>query len=298
MKIIAIIILTMGLFCLANAQVNGKLTARTSVPDSFLQRLNRSDTSSHGNPVINAITTTQAAIKVYSNPLASTTVFASTLGTGSGYDLSQTNSAIIGDAGSHAAGLAGFGSDGPAVFAKSSNYYGLEAFSENYIGAYISNSNASNQSALWVTSTANDYAARIAGHQVSNKRALTTEGKLKFIGINEQAGAVLRGDAGGNATWGKNMMAAAYGEINGDGTVVKGSGTFLASWDATNKEYTIVFTNDGTAMNLPVITERTTGVTATTYAASCHIINSNQFKVKKKNSFGEGIQFAFFFVVF
>lgn len=95
-------------------------------------------------------------------------------------------------------------------------------------------------------------------------------------------------------------MATAYGEINTDGTIVKSSGNFLASWDATNREYTIVFTNtDGIAMNIPVITERSTGVTVAYRGITTHIINSNTFKIiKKRESDGVGDPFAFFFVVF
>lgn len=241
------------------------------------------------------------ALSISSTGTTTGSVF-SLVGSGSGLNANILPSGITANAEGSVYGVVGMSENSSGVFAASKNSYGLRAYSENGWGAYIGNGSATNSTpALLVQGIGTEYAAAIEAMQaaVPNRKALRTFGQLRLQGINEQNGSVLLGNAAGDATWGKNMMSAAYGEINLDGTTVKGSGNFLVSWDDTNKEYTIVFSNTtGTAMNVPVITERSTGVTAATYAATCHITNSNTFKVKKRDNMGQGMQFSFFFVVF
>lgn len=242
-------------------------------------------------------------LRINSNVTNASPGILSTIRNGSSINSSNIPSAITGTADGTSNGLSGFAEIGAGVFAASKYGYGLRAYSENAWAAHIYNGAASNSvPALLVQGVGTEYTAAFEGMQtvIADRKAIRTYGKIKFEGIGEQNGSVLKGNASGEATWGKNMMPAAYGEINADGTVVKGSGNFLASWDATNREYTIVFTNtDGIAMNIPVITERSTGVTVAYRGITTHIINSNTFKIiKKRESDGVGDPFAFFFVVF
>lgn len=242
-------------------------------------------------------------LRINSNVTNASPGILSTIRNGSSINSSNIPSAITGTADGTSNGLSGFAEIGAGVFAASKYGYGLRAYSENAWAAHIYNGAASNSvPALLVQGVGTEYTAAFEGMQtvIADRKAIRTYGKIKFEGIGEQNGSVLKGNASGEATWGKNMMATAYGEINADGTVVKGSGNFLASWDATNREYTIVFTNtDGIAMNIPVITERSTGVTVAYRGITTHIINSNTFKIiKKRESDGVGDPFAFFFVVF
>lgn len=242
-------------------------------------------------------------LRINSNVTNASPGILSTIRNGSSINSSNIPSAITGTADGTSNGLSGFAEIGAGVFAASKFGYGLRAYSENAWAAHIYNGAGTNSvPALLVQGVGTEYTAAFEGMQtvVADRKAIRTYGKIKFEGIGEQNGSVLKGNASGEATWGKNMMATAYGEINADGTVVKGSGNFLASWDATNREYTIVFTNtDGIAMNIPVITERSTGVTVAYRGITTHIINSNTFKIiKKRESDGVGDPFAFFFVVF
>lgn len=238
------------------------------------------------------------ALQVYTaNPATGKGILA-VMGAGSSFDVEALPGAIVGNS-ITASGLMGLSEHAAGVFAASKYSWGLRAYSENGFGAYISNGASTNSvPALLVNGVGTEYAAAIEGMQtvVANRKALRTFGKLKFQGINEQNAAVLRGDAEGNATWGKNMMAAAYGEINPDGTVSKGSGNFISAWDPVTKEYTIQYTNDGLAMNVPVVTVRSGSLVST--IATCHIAGNNIFKVKKLGTGADGVQFAFFFVVF
>lgn len=302
MNIPFLVILFIGGSIPAFSQVNtgfGKPidTCKTSTNIFAANSTNSSDKGLTGIPGQNDANNL-ASVHVLSFASQPKTAFLSTLQSGSGYDMSLQVSAIIGNAAGTATGVAGFSFQGNGMFAKSANGFGLQALSETGIGAHISN-NSGNSPALFVSSYSNSFAAQIFSSNNTNKRALHTDGKLKFTGINEQVHTVLKGDINGNATWGKNMMAAAYGEINYDASIVKGSGNFFITWDANNKEYTIVFTNDGSAMNIPLITERSNSVGLIYYEPTVHIINSNQFKVKKRRTDnGLGDQFAFFFVVF
>lgn len=242
-------------------------------------------------------------LRINSNVTNASPGILSTIRNGSSINSSNIPSAITGTADGTSNGLSGFAEIGAGVFAASKYGYGLRAYSENAWAAHIYNGAGTNSvPALLVQGVGTEYTAAFEGMQtvIADRKAIRTYGKIKFEGIGEQNGSVLKGNASGEATWGKNMMATAYGEINADGTVVKGSGNFLASWDATNREYTIVFTNtDGIAMNIPVITERSTGVTVAYRGITTHIINSNTFKIiKKRESDGVGDPFAFFFVVF
>lgn len=242
-------------------------------------------------------------LRINSNVTNASPGILSTIRNGSSINSSNIPSAITGTADGTSNGLSGFAEIGAGVFAASKYGYGLRAYSENAWAAHIYNGAGTNSvPALLVQGVGTEYTAAFEGMQtiVADRKAIRTYGKIKFEGIGEQNGSVLKGNASGEATWGKNMMATAYGEINADGTVVKGSGNFLASWDATNREYTIVFTNtDGIAMNIPVITERSTGVTVAYRGITTHIFNSNTFKIiKKRESDGVGDPFAFFFVVF
>ena len=242
-------------------------------------------------------------LRINSNVTNASPGILSTIRNGSSINSSNIPSAITGTADGTSNGLSGFAEIGAGVFAASKYGYGLRAYSENAWAAHIYNGAGTNSvPALLVQGVGTEYTAAFEGMQtvIADRKAIRTYGKIKFEGIGEQNGTVLKGNASGEATWGKNMMPAAYGEINADGTVVKGSGNFLASWDATNREYTIVFTNtDGIAMNIPVITERSTGVTVAYRGITTHIFNSNTFKIiKKRESDGVGDPFAFFFVVF
>lgn len=242
-------------------------------------------------------------LRINSNVTNASPGILSTIRNGSSINSSNIPSAITGTADGTSNGLSGFAEIGAGVFAASKYGYGLRAYSENAWAAHIYNGAGTNSvPALLVQGVGTEYTAAFEGMQtvVADRKAIRTYGKIKFEGIGEQNGTVLKGNASGEATWGKNMMPVAYGEINADGTVVKGSGNFLASWDATNREYTIVFTNtDGIAMNIPVITERSTGVTVAYRGITTHIFNSNTFKIiKKRESDGVGDPFAFFFVVF
>ena len=242
-------------------------------------------------------------LRIHSNVTNASPGILSIIRNGSSINSSNIPSAITGTADGTTNGLSGFAEIGAGVFAASKFGYGLRAYSENAWAAHIYNGAGTNSvPALLVQGVGTEYTAAFEGLQtvVADRKAIRTYGKIKFEGIGEQNGSVLKGNSNGEATWGKNMMATAYGEINTDGTIVKGSGNFLASWDATNREYTIVFTNtDGIAMNIPVITERSTGVTVAYRGITTHIINSNTFKIiKKRESDGVGDPFAFFFVVF
>lgn len=238
---------------------------------------------------------TSPTLQVNSNTSQLIGSFTSRLGTGSSISL-ESPVAIFGDVSEPgASAIVGSSESGFGVIARSTNSAALFAYSANNRAAVVQNTGGSS-TALLVTSSANNYAAQITSTS-TDKRALQTNGKIQLQGINEQPSAVLLGDATGQATWGKNMMAAAYGEINADGSIVKGSGNFIASWDPTNKEYTIQFTNDGGAINIPMVTLRTQ--TGNSYAISCHITGTNQFKViNKYNGVGDSYPFAFFFVVF
>jgi len=242
-------------------------------------------------------------LRIHSNVTNASPGILSIIRNGSSINSSNIPSAITGTADGTTNGLSGFAEIGAGVFAASKFGYGLRAYSENAWAAHIYNGAGTNSvPALLVQGVGTEYTAAFEGLQtvVADRKAIRTYGKIKFEGIGEQNGSVLKGNSNGEATWGKNMMATAYGEINTDGTIVKSSGNFLASWDATNREYTIVFTNtDGIAMNIPVITERSTGVTVAYRGITTHIINSNTFKIiKKRESDGVGDPFAFFFVVF
>ena len=242
-------------------------------------------------------------LRIHSNVTNASPGILSIIRNGSSINSSNIPSAITGTADGTTNGLSGFAEIGAGVFAASKFGYGLRDYSENAWAAHIYNGAGTNSvPALLVQGVGTEYTAAFEGLQtvVADRKAIRTYGKIKFEGIGEQNGSVLKGNSNGEATWGKNMMATAYGEINTDGTIVKGSGNFLASWDATNREYTIVFTNtDGIAMNIPVITERSTGVTVAYRGITTHIINSNTFKIiKKRESDGVGDPFAFFFVVF
>ena len=242
-------------------------------------------------------------LRIHSNVTNASPGILSIIRNGSSINSSNIPSAITGTADGTTNGLSGFAEIGAGVFAASKFGYGLRAYSESAWAAHIYNGAGTNSvPALLVQGVGTEYTAAFEGLQtvVADRKAIRTYGKIKFEGIGEQNGSVLKGNSNGEATWGKNMMATAYGEINTDGTIVKGSGNFLASWDATNREYTIVFTNtDGIAMNIPVITERSTGVTVAYRGITTHIINSNTFKIiKKRESDGVGDPFAFFFVVF
>lgn len=268
-------------------------TAAGNTPSLFhIENTFQGNAASFSNTHIN---NPEPVLRIFSTSTQPTPSFLSVLGNPS--SLAGFGSAITGSTNGGSTGVTGLSDDGYGVSAMSLNNAALYVNSQSNIGAFITSSNMSNQPALLVNTSANNYAASIGSTHSTDRRALLTVGKLKFTGINEQAGAVLRGDAQGNATWSKNMMAAAYGEINPDGTIAKGSGNFLASWDPTNREYTIQFTHDGTAMNVPMVTLRTQ--TGESYAISCHISGSNQFKViKKYNGFGDSAPFGFFFVVF
>ena len=242
-------------------------------------------------------------LRIHSNVTNASPGILSIIRNGSSINSSNIPSAITGTADGTTNGLSGFAEIGAGVFAASKFGYGLRTYSENAWTAHIYNGAGTNSvPALLVQGVGTEYTAAFEGLQtvVADRKAIRTYGKIKFEGIGEQNGSVLKGNSNGEATWGKNMMATAYGEINTDGTIVKSSGNFLASWDATNREYTIVFTNtDGIAMNIPVITERSTGVTVAYRGITTHIINSNTFKIiKKRESDGVGDPFAFFFVVF
>jgi len=242
-------------------------------------------------------------LRIHSNVTNASPGILSIIRNGSSINSSNIPSAITGTADGTTNGLSGFAEIGAGVFAASKFGYGLRAYSENAWAAHIYNGAGTNSvPALLVQGVGTEYTAAFEGLQtvVADRKAIRTYGKIKFEGIGEQNGSVLKDNSNGEATWGKNMMATAYGEINTDGTIVKSSGNFLASWDATNREYTIVFTNtDGIAMNIPVITERSTGVTVAYRGITTHIINSNTFKIiKKRESDGVGDPFAFFFVVF